>query len=138
MAAIDLYLDPVCPFGWVAAQWLLDAANEHRTPVTLRQMSLAVLNDGNDVDSHHRPMIDRSRRLGRLFAAVTDQHGPDGSRACIEPSARAPMPSGKRSLSPPSRTYSKVSEWTGHWPIPSTPANWTKPLPTPTRSASKC
>ncbi|MFI6957806.1 disulfide bond formation protein DsbA [Nocardia sp. NPDC050408] len=78
MAAIDLYLDPVCPFGWVAAQWLLDAANEHRTPVTLRQMSLAVLNDGNDVDSHHRPMIDRSRRLGRLFAAVTDQHGPDG------------------------------------------------------------
>lgn len=76
MADIDLYLDPVCPFSWVSARWLLETAGEdHR--VTLRQMNLAVLNEGTEVDDNHRPMMERSRRLGRLCAAVTDRHGGD-------------------------------------------------------------
>ncbi|ORW11399.1 DsbA family protein [Mycobacterium kyorinense] len=77
MADVDLYLDPVCPFSWVTSRWLLDAAHPTDTPVTLRQMSLAVLNDGNDVGAQQQRMIDRSRRLGRLFAAVADRHGHD-------------------------------------------------------------
>ncbi|MFI8975176.1 DsbA family protein [Nocardia asteroides] len=72
VADIDLYLDPVCPFAWVTAIWLREAAPTHT--VTLRQMSLAVLNDGHDIDDGHRPMIERSRRAGRLFAAI-DSHG---------------------------------------------------------------
>lgn len=75
MTTIDLYLDPVCPFAWVTSRWLLDAAEKTRRPVTLRQMSLAVLNEGQDADEAHRRMFDRSRRLGRLFAAVTDRYG---------------------------------------------------------------
>jgi predicted DsbA family dithiol-disulfide isomerase len=73
MAAIDLYVDPVCPFGWVSAQWLLDAARQTGRQVTLRQMRLAVLNEGADLDARHQPMINRSRQLGRLFAAVGDR-----------------------------------------------------------------
>ncbi|MGA6205566.1 disulfide bond formation protein DsbA [Nocardia testacea] len=73
MIEIDLYLDPVCPFAWVTAGWLLDsAAGTHR--VALRQMSLAVLNEGNDADTGHQPMIDRSRRVGRLFAAAAERY----------------------------------------------------------------
>lgn len=78
MTDIDLYLDPVCPFAWVTSRWLLGAAEAVGARVTLRQMSLAVLNEGNDVDAAHRPMIERSRRLGRLFAAVTEVEGPQG------------------------------------------------------------
>ena len=77
MADIDLYLDPVCPFSWVTSRWLLDAANASGTPVTLKQMSLAVLNEGEDLDEKQQRMMERSRRLGRLFAAVAAQHGPD-------------------------------------------------------------
>ncbi len=77
MADVDLYLDPICPFSWVASRWLLDAAQITHTPVTLRQMSLAVLNEGKDVDARQQRMMDRSRRLGRLFAAVATEHGPD-------------------------------------------------------------
>ncbi len=77
MADVDLYLDPICPFSWVASRWLLDAARITHTPVTLRQMSLAVLNEGKDIDAKQQRMMDRSRRLGRLFAAVATKHGPD-------------------------------------------------------------
>lgn len=77
MREIDLYLDPVCPFSWVTARWLLDAADQTRTPVTLRQMSLAVLNEGKDLEGKQKRMMERSRRLGRLFAAVTGRHGQD-------------------------------------------------------------
>ncbi|WP_227999598.1 mycothiol-dependent nitroreductase Rv2466c family protein [Nocardia australiensis] len=84
MTAIELYLDPVCPFGWVSAQWLLGAGSGTDSQITLRQMSLAVLNEGHDVDAGHRPMIDRSRRVGRLFAAVADRHGAEGFTALYQ------------------------------------------------------
>ncbi|MGB8388027.1 DsbA family protein [Mycobacterium sp.] len=77
MADVDLYLDPICPFSWVAWRWLADAAHITHTPVTLRQMSLAVLNEGKDLNENQQRMMDRSRRLGRLFAAVATEHGPD-------------------------------------------------------------
>src|SRR5208283_2200229 len=77
VADVDLYLDPICPFSRVASRWLLDAAHITHTRVTLRQMSLAVLNEGKDVDAKQQRMMDGSRRLGRLFAAVAAEHGPD-------------------------------------------------------------
>ncbi len=77
MADVDLYLDPVCPFSWVTSRWLLDAAHQTHTSVFLRQMSLAVLNEGKELEGKQRRMMERSRRLGRLFAAVAAKHGPD-------------------------------------------------------------
>ncbi|VBA61762.1 Thioredoxin-like reductase [Mycobacterium attenuatum] len=77
VADVELYIDPVCPFAWAASRWLLDAARKTDTPVTLRQMSLAVLNEGNDLNPKQQQMMARSRRLGRLFAAVGVGHGAD-------------------------------------------------------------
>lgn len=77
MTAVDLYLDPVCPFSWVTSPWLLDAADASRRPVNLRQMSLAVLNEGQGFDGKKQQMMERSRRLGRLFAAAVGKHGQD-------------------------------------------------------------
>lgn len=85
MTSIDLYLDPVCPFSWVTSRWLLDAAEKTERPVTLRQMNLAVLNEGEDADAAHQRMFERSRRLGRLFAAVTDRYGPEAFARLYEP-----------------------------------------------------
>lgn len=70
MADVDLYLDPTCPFSWVTARWLLDAAPSAGASVTLRQMNLAVLNEGQDADEEHQHMMERSKQLGRLFAAA--------------------------------------------------------------------
>lgn len=70
MSDITLFVDPVCPFAWVSANWLLDTAGDQHA-VALAQMSLAVLNEGHTVDAGHAPMIARSRRVGRVFAAAT-------------------------------------------------------------------
>jgi 2-hydroxychromene-2-carboxylate isomerase len=75
MTSIALYVDPICPFAWVTSRWLLDAATAEGRDVALRQMNLAVLNEGRDVPPPQRAKLDWSRRLGRLFAAVTDQGG---------------------------------------------------------------
>lgn len=75
MDTVDLYLDPVCPFSWVTSRWLLDAAAHTQRPVRLKQMNLAVLNENQDADEAHQQMFEQSRRLGRLFAAVTDRYG---------------------------------------------------------------
>ncbi len=75
MTSIDLYVDPVCPFAWVTSRWLLDAATTTGRSVILRQMSLAVLNDGRDVAPAQRAKLEWSRRVGRVFAAATDEGG---------------------------------------------------------------
>lgn len=76
MTSIELYVDPVCPFAWVTSRWLLNAASTSGHDVALRQMSLAVLNDGRDVAPAQRTRLGWSRRFGRVFAAVTDEGGP--------------------------------------------------------------
>nr|WP_280241133.1 hypothetical protein [Nocardia abscessus] len=107
MADIDLYVDPVCPFAWVAAQWLLDsAADEHA--VTLRQMSLAVLNGDHDVDADHAPMIVRSRRLGRVFAAAVQRY----SQTAFTPSTSSWVSGGMRAAATP------TPRWLPRWPRP--------------------
>lgn len=78
MTEIEMYIDPVCPFGWVSAQWLTTASATADAKLTLRQMSLAVLNEGQDLAPDRRSMMERSRRLGRVFAAVTDRYGAEG------------------------------------------------------------
>ncbi|MCV7259594.1 mycothiol-dependent nitroreductase Rv2466c family protein [Mycobacterium shimoidei] len=80
MTNVELYVDPVCPFAWVTSRWL-QAADRGSG---LRQMSLAVLNEGRDVDPAHRTKIDWSRRLGRVFAAATADGGPDAFRELYE------------------------------------------------------
>jgi 2-hydroxychromene-2-carboxylate isomerase len=76
MTSIELYVDPVCPFAWVTSRWLLDAATSTGRSVVLRQMNLAVLNDGRDVGPAQGAKLQWSRRVGRIFAAVTDEGGP--------------------------------------------------------------
>ncbi|MFW0794064.1 DsbA family protein [Gordonia sp. CPCC 205515] len=69
---VDIYVDPACPFGWVTSRWLAGVAERRGVEVTWHQMSLAVLNDGREMDGAHAERMVTSRHAGRLLAATAD------------------------------------------------------------------
>jgi Mycothiol-dependent nitroreductase Rv2466c len=46
MATADIWVDPICPWTWLTAQWLLEAARVRDITVTFHVLSLSVLNEG--------------------------------------------------------------------------------------------
>lgn len=69
---VEIFVDPACPFAWAASRWLVGAAERRGAVVTWKQMSLAVLNEGNETQGAHAARIAMSRRAGRVIAAAAD------------------------------------------------------------------
>lgn len=72
---IDCHVDPACPFAWATSRWLTDVAGRRDDiTLTLRQMSLAVLNAdaiaSGDMDPGMAHHMNISRAGGRLLAAA--------------------------------------------------------------------
>jgi predicted DsbA family dithiol-disulfide isomerase len=74
MSKVDLYVDPVCPFAWIAYRWLCEVEAQRNIELTVRIMSLAILNDGREgrVPEAERG-LDSAWRPVRVAAAV-DEH----------------------------------------------------------------
>ncbi len=72
---VDLWFDPICPWAWLTSRWLEQVATVR--PVTLRfhVMSLAVLNEGEDVPAAYREPLARSWAALRVCVATEAGHG---------------------------------------------------------------
>ena len=70
-----LYVDPSCPFAWIASRWLLEV--EARVPLRLdfRLVSLSVLNEGRELEPWYRAFNDRAWGPARVAAAAAATHG---------------------------------------------------------------
>lgn len=75
--SIDVWFDPVCPFTWVTSRWLLAVAGERPVEIRWNLMSLAVLNEGNDLGPDEKQEMADSVVAGRLLSAVAREHGSD-------------------------------------------------------------
>ncbi|WP_020524210.1 DsbA family protein [Catelliglobosispora koreensis] len=84
---LDVYVDPSCPWSWVAAHWLTEVREVRDIEVNWRSFSL-LLRDGDHAPAGMPPEIAaialqasrQSLRLLRLFEAL--RH--DGDTALIE------------------------------------------------------
>ncbi len=73
--AVEFWFDPSCPWAWMTSRWVDEVAQNRDLDVTWKIMSLAVLNENNDVSESYRSFFPRALRYTRLVTAVTELHG---------------------------------------------------------------
>jgi len=73
--AVDFWFDPSCPWAWMTSRWIDEVAVHRDLDVTFHIMSLAVLNEDNDVSDEYKANFARMLRYTRLVTAVGELHG---------------------------------------------------------------
>lgn len=72
---VDFWFDPACPWAWLTSRWLLEAAKVRRIQPRFRVMSLAVLNEGRELDEGYRKFLTTAWGSVRVCVAVIDHGG---------------------------------------------------------------
>ena len=73
--SVDFWFDPSCPWAWMTSRWVDEVARHRDLDVTFHVMSLAVLNEDNDVSDEYRAAFARMLRYTRLVTAAGELHG---------------------------------------------------------------
>jgi hypothetical protein len=85
---IELYVDPCCPFAWIAYQWLAEVRRHRALELALQLMSLPMLNEHQSISPGYRRLLAHTWGPARVAAAVVQQHGPDALAPLYEALAR--------------------------------------------------
>ena len=72
---VELFVDPVCPYAWMTSRWLLHAAEVRDIAPKFSVMSLSVLNEGAELDTDYRAMLDDSWGPARLAIEIDRAEG---------------------------------------------------------------
>jgi 2-hydroxychromene-2-carboxylate isomerase len=75
--AAEFWFDPICPWAWMTSRWMGEVDQVRPVDVTWSVMSLAVLNEGRDLDPGYRAMLDRAWGPVRVIIAAAQAHGPE-------------------------------------------------------------
>lgn len=74
--ACTLFVDPSCPYAWIASRWLTEVAREGALhQVCLGIVSLSVINEGRELEGWYREFNDRAWGPARVAAVVHERHG---------------------------------------------------------------
>jgi len=79
---VEVFVDPMCPFAWLTSRWLVEVERMGRIELTIRVMSLSILNEGrDDVSDFYRDLVDRAWATARIAIAIERDHGHGALRA---------------------------------------------------------
>jgi 2-hydroxychromene-2-carboxylate isomerase len=74
---VRFWFDPICPWAWLTAQWMLEVENVRDVDVTWHEMSLAYLNRDRELAPEYAALMKRAWGPVRVVTAARVEHGTD-------------------------------------------------------------
>jgi hypothetical protein len=73
--SVEMWFDPICPWAWLTSRWLMEVEQVRDIQVTWSVMSLAVLNEGRDLDAAYRQLMEQAWGPVRVLVAAQQLEG---------------------------------------------------------------
>jgi hypothetical protein len=84
MDTVDIWLDPICPWAWLASRWIAEVERLGEVKVDFRVMSLAYLNRDREMPPEYATFLTKGWKPVRTLTAARMQFGPEIVRPLYE------------------------------------------------------
>ncbi|MGB4689765.1 MAG: disulfide bond formation protein DsbA [Candidatus Nanopelagicales bacterium] len=72
---VEFWFDPMCPWAWITSHWVHEVQGARDLNLTWSVMSLAVLNEGKDVQPKYAQLMAAAWKPVRVCIAAQEQFG---------------------------------------------------------------